>query len=433
MATIIETIALGGVRKADGSPCAGGLVFLTAPGSASVAVVAYTDRNKSSAVTLQSGGYRLDAAGRAALFIEDPCTVRVEDSTGATVATFSAEVATNAGLVEVLTAGFTGTDPVSGAQVSGGRTYLDTVLSNLAGTFGGTDALVKGWGTTSGISLVNLLKVGGFTPQMFGAKGDGATDDLAAFNLMGASAATYSIPMLIPQATYRLSGVWAPPSPSVIRGSASANAVLEFANVTDNGISCGISFISNITVRHATASSGAGITGSNPYLQKVTVTAGDFTTGANATYGQAVGCSINGITNALTGEWVTDQTTFSGAVSASSGMFAQAAAGFAGADLANAGSVTPDLAGTSRLVAQYRIRATSTGAGTVNAATVPTRQKLLILDCYNNSGGAFTFTMNAQYKVASNPAPANGSRTALILFWENADSCFVELGRATTT
>jgi hypothetical protein len=96
--------------------------------------------------------------------------------------------------------------------------------------------------------------------------------------------------------------------------------------------------------------------------------------------------------------------------------------------MANGGNTTPTLGSYGEVVACHRIRGTSAGSGTVNATATPTYTKFLALDLFNNSGGAYTFTMNAQYHVSANPAPGNGSRILLLLMWDPTGGFWVQCG-----
>jgi hypothetical protein len=184
MASIIAALAISGSRKPDGSPNAGGTVYLSLISSPNSSVVAYADRDKNAAVTLTNGGYVLDQAGKAALFVDTACRVRTLDSSGVPVDSFTFEPSTNAGLVEVLNAGFTGVSPTSGALVGGGRTTLDAVLTSLAGSLGGTDGLFTVGGVGASLRGVQTkFSEVQVSVKDFGAVGNGAADDTNAIQL----------------------------------------------------------------------------------------------------------------------------------------------------------------------------------------------------------------------------------------------------------
>lgn len=445
MATIIEALALSGSRKGDGTVNAGGRVFLTRPGSASVLVTGYLDRDASAATTLDGGGYLLDGAGKIALFIEDPCDVRIEDADGVTVDSFGAEPSTSAGLVEVVNAGFTGVDPVSGALVAGGRSYLDAVLSSLKTSLGGTDGKFRGTYGTVDTNVKDEIERLNLTPQRFGAKGDGVTDDTAAFALMAQAQAASQIPIFIPKGTYQLSSETVFTQRALIRG-AGINAVLRGTNGTMNCLRFTQIFntIETLHITHAATSTGSVISCvGGMALNGVTTSNAKYAYGANDTLGAvrntANNCDLFGSTAGTVGEWYLTGSTadsvkgarsYFGAVtvSASGEVFATTTA-----DMANGGSTVPTVGGVGQVIAYQRIRGTSAGGGAVAATAAQTNTKILILDLYNNSGGAFLFTMNAQYKNSGNPNPANGSRVCMALAWNPTEAVWVAMGRETST
>jgi len=454
MATCIETLALVGSRKADGSVNAGGRVFLTVPGSASVAVTAWQDRDKSAAITLSNGGVLLDAAGKRAIFIDEPASVRVEDSTGAAVATFTAEVATNAGLVEVRNVAFTGIDPVSGQYVAGGRTYLDAILSALYASFGGIDGMLKVTGTTTAIGLAKHIATFGLTPQMFGAKGDDSADDTAAFNALAAAARVVvgvglaglvpgGLPIYIPPGTYRISSAITFGSalvPPRIWGAGPNLSIIKQTNLTLGGLvitSASIpGSISGVGITATGASSGTGLTAYNLFTVFNCYIATGFATGMAGNGAAAIGSYIIGATTAATNTTLVNCFT-SGAIPGTTNFGATSYSSLT-ENLANGGTTT-GFASTTGLadVNVWRIRGTSAGAGNVAATFVTpsglTKSTVLFMECYNNSGGAFTFTLNAQYKTSAAVAPANGSRITITFIGDPTDNVWVEAGRATTT
>ncbi len=444
MATIIETLALSGSRKADGTVNAGGRVFLTVPGSASVAVTAWADRDKSAAITLNGGGVLLDAAGKAAIFIEEPASVRVEDATGATVAAFNAEVATNAGLVEVVNTGFTGIDPVSGQYVAGGRTNLDAALSAIYASMGGLDGKYRGTYGTADRYLKEQLEAFGLMPQQFGAKGDGVTDNTTAFGLMAQAQAASGLPVFIPKGTYILSAVTTfTLSGAIVRGASKAT-ILRGTNGTMNMLSfSGIGpRVESLVIDHSATTTGTALTFANfGYVRDVTLTGGDYTTGLSCvTSSRAVDCDINAITTATVGPWLLDYSTAVGAVSATTTYNVMSAVTTGAvqrstADMANGGNTTPTAPGSGVAISYQRIRATSAGSGTVNATATPASgAEILVLDLFNNSGGAYTFNLNAQYHGSTSaPAPANGQRIVCSYAWNTTESIWVMIGAPTAS
>lgn len=441
MASIIETIALGGVRKSDGTVNAGGRVFLTRPGSANISVTAYADRDKSAAATVDGGGYLLDGAGRAALFIDEPCNVRVEDSDGVSVGSFTIEPSTSAGIVEVINPGFTGIDPVSGQYVSGGRTYLDDVLSSIYSSLGGVDGKFLGaYGTTS-LRVAQMLGLV-LTPQMFGAVGNGSSDDSVPWQLMADAHSSSRIPCVIPPASYVIGTTVTFQADALVLGvGTNSTDTLGSRIIGSNGTTGPLVFgadaiVSGLYLTHSSACTGAAITvGARSTLRNVFIGATPYTTGLAAASGaHAIHCELRGSTNAFTGAVVMNNCTVSGASSTGTYVAQTAASDLSlftsnTADMANGGNTTPTIGSTGQVIAYQRIRGTSAGSGAVNATSVPVGPKTLYLDLFNNSGGAFTFNLNAQYHgTSAAPAPANGQRIVASYTWDPTGAVWQMLG-----
>lgn len=104
-------------------------------------------------------------------------------------------------------------------------------------------------------------------------------------------------------------------------------------------------------------------------------------------------------------------------------------------DVTTGGTVTPDLSKGRKI----RIRGTTTGAAyTINAPTpaplTSDRSVLLILEFFNNAGGAITgWTLNAAYKTSSGPSTVDTQHTAYIFSWDADLSVWRELSRDVTT
>ncbi len=445
MASPIQPL-LTGSRKADGSPNAGGLVVLSRYDAANVRVTGFTSRDATAAHVLDNGGYRLDAAGRAAIFIEEACRVRTYDSANVAVDSFVWEPTVNAGLVEVLNPGFTGQDPVSLAQVAGGRTVLDTVLSSLASSLGGQDGKFRGTYGTADTDLWREIEQLALTPQRFGARGDGIADDTSAMLLLAAAQGASGIPVFFPRGTYLVSSVITFGSNVVAYGTGpySAGSTIVCSNATQNGLVFGSNCdLRGFMVRSSSGSTGIGITvAGNSLLMNVSVwlSGPGFTTGVSNTSGgqcRAIQCTILGSVTATVGAWLLDSSP-SGATSAttyftlSTPVIGQPWRALT-QDVANGGAALPFSGLIGQGLVYNRIRATSAGGATVAAPSSPLYVEQLVLDCFNNSGGAFTFTLAAGYKNAGNPAPANGSRVCITFYWNATESVWVETGRATST
>lgn len=173
MAKLIESIALSGSRKADGTANASGLVWIYVLGTNTQAT-AYSDRDGEAALTQP---VILDAAGKATVYVDQAVTVHVETSTGASLQDTDLQDAP--GAIAVENAGFTGT-LASGSQGAGGVTDLDTVLTSALTSFGGTDFQYKpSTGATQRAVSAWMSEVW-VSVKSFGAVGDGAIDDTVA-------------------------------------------------------------------------------------------------------------------------------------------------------------------------------------------------------------------------------------------------------------
>ena len=457
MASCILPLALSGSRKADGTVNAGGLVFLSLSGSPNSSVTGYLDRDKNAAATLDGGGYRLNQAGKIALFVDTTCKVIVQDTNGVNVDSFVYEVATNAGLVEILNPGFTGVSPTSGALVGGGRSTLDTVLSSLYSSLGGLDGKFRGVYGTADTNYKAEIEQIMLTPQRFGAKGDGVSDDTTALQAMANAQAASGIPVFIPRGLYKTTatifftsaarvfgaskngsvGAALTAGGSVILCSAGAQggfsfgaaAVVDSLTVVANAAACTVGMVFNFGTT-------GGIAPRVSNCSVITLSGGTWATCiqsiiAFALTGTPTATSMVLLgTNATLGDWIIDGgSSVTGVISATT--FFGSTAASRTFDMANAGSTTPVVASPG--VAYNRIRGTTAGAGTVNLPVAPTvGPSFLTLDCFNNSGGAYTFNLAATYHLVGAVtalAPANGLRIVVQLAWNSTESIWVEQSR----
>lgn len=278
MATLIHPLALSGSRLSDGTVNAGGRVFLTRVGSANTRVTGYLDKDKSAAHTLSSGGYLLDAAGKIAVFVDEPCAVRVEDQDGAAVDEFSIEPTVSAGLVEVIGSGWTGIDQDTGQYVAGERTYLARVLSSLAASAGGVDGKYLAATGATGRLLKDAIGDFGISIKAYGAKGDGAADDTAAVQAAISLAASIGgMPVIIPTGTFLISSALAITTiaPVPVIGESRAGSILKNTNTGGKVFNWSGTqpYFSNFTISHSSASTVSAITTSNPgALHRMTIT-----------------------------------------------------------------------------------------------------------------------------------------------------------------
>lgn len=168
-------VLCAGVRGAEN-----GSVDIFARGTSTRAQV-YTDYDGSGSQT-PSASLPLDANGGAVWYVNQPVLCRAYSSTGAIVRQFTAfETATD---VEVRSTSFTGVDYTTGASAANNPTLLSTVLDGVKTSFGSTDwnVLVSGAAKTMQTALGAVTGVFfNVKDPTYGALGDGATDDRAAF------------------------------------------------------------------------------------------------------------------------------------------------------------------------------------------------------------------------------------------------------------
>lgn len=173
MAKLIESLALSGSQKSDGTPNASGKVWVYVQGSLTLSTVfanADGDAVLSQPVTL-------DAAGRATIYVDQVVTLHVETAAGANVGDY--DLADAPGVVQVQNDAFTGA-LATGSQGAGGVTDLDTILTSAGTSFGGADFKYKESAGATQRTINAWLKEIHLSVKDFGASGDGVRDDTLA-------------------------------------------------------------------------------------------------------------------------------------------------------------------------------------------------------------------------------------------------------------
>ncbi len=537
MASVIQPLAIGGSRKLDGSANSGGRVFLSRIDAPNSPVVGYGDRDASAAIALNGGGYMLDVAGRAAIFVKDPCRVHIEDSSGVPVDSFTYEPTVNAGLVEVISPGFTGLDPNTGQLTSGQRTYLAAALDHIATSLGGVDGnFLVGAGAT-GQSVQSAINALGVSVKSFGALGNGVHDDTtqiqSAVNFVSAAGGGV---VNFPPGNYHISSaINVLTGNMILRGSGSSRTSpatrLFQTNTSSNGIviaggnALQRTTIENMTLETSIVNNNSavliGSSGTAVTLYRVTTSSNAFRTVLNSTLtsggsgqithyiqdsylqsraadtsGVVVACngnedlivtnstlslgSISGISWASTGRLsvsnstisadgadgvgilatagtvVVSSSTVAGSGSAAShevsigasvsgftesGMRISSAAGtrdILDSRTASTAPVSYSLSTSSAVVplpfqsSAIRIVATAAITVTVSPIAASGFGKKWSLKCINNSGGAVTWSFDAQYKLSAAVAPATGNQVNLLLEYDPIAGKVYELGRSPT-
>lgn len=421
MATLqlVQALQAGLVDPTTGAVLASGKCRFYDTGTLTPQTV-YSDSAGASPITQP---LTLTAGGTGTVYTAGPCRCIVKDAT---------DVGTVYDIA-VVNGSTPATTFVTSTSFNGGnQTTLQAILDNVDNSFGGRDWKYK-VGTTER-NLTDAIGAIHLTPQDYGALGDAATDDTAAFAALAVAQAATGKPVFIPKGTYMLSAVTTFTLNGAIVRGAGRSAVLRGTNATMNMFAfTGLGpRVESVQIEHSATTTGTALTFSSfCAIRDVVITAGDYTTAVSCvTTSQAYDSDVQGITNATVGPWILNNAVTAGALSATT-IFAANSPLFTTAtvDVGAGGNTTPTP--TSAVVPIHYLRIRSTGANcTVNATAVPTGVKLLLLDCFNDSGGASTFTLNAQYHDSGNPAPANGTRRVVAFVWEPTGSFWVEVARS---
>jgi hypothetical protein len=314
-------------------------------------------------------------------------------------------------------------------------------------SLGGLDGKFRG---TYGINDTNIkdeIERIALTPQRFGAKGDGVTDDTTAWLNLAAAQSASGIPVFVPKGVYKISQAITFGAGAVINGVSKSNtlgSVLLCTNAAQNGLVCGSqSTVTNLAVLSLAGSTGIGITVSQSTLMNVQVNAlggGSFLTAVSTSnVSAAISCNFAGSTNATVGSWTLLNhlgVGFTGAVSATTQYAATTPVNAQTIDIANLGTATLPSSGVSwtggMSAVSCRVRGTSAGGGTVTAQVGNLGCGLLAVECFNNSGGAYLFTFSAPLRSTGTVNPNNGNRVVVTFSWNQTDSLWVECGRTST-
>lgn len=268
MSNLITSLAVAGCRKSDGTPNASGYVFLYAPGTTTI-VPGYKDDALTEQWTTVGGGIPLDAAGRANIWVGGKVDVLITDASGATVNSLLGFNGTTASSVEVENAGYTGAivDPVTEAvsQGAGGLTDLDTVLSRLAASVGGTDGQYKESKGATPRLIADVLRETHVSVKDFGALGNGKNDDTSACQ----QAITEAVKLgggvvYFPPGIYKTSSALLVPSTTGVRllGAGRSCAQIQCTNGAQDGVQfsgateCSLG---GLTITHTGTSTGSAL------------------------------------------------------------------------------------------------------------------------------------------------------------------------------
>lgn len=200
MAALIKWLASAGAKNGAGAANAGGTIYFYLPGTTTDAAV-YQDAAKSAQ---HSQPVILDGNGCATVYTDRRVRMDIYDYHGALVARLDPGNSDTSAQVEVENSKWTGLLS-TGSQGAGGLTLLDTVLTRIGNSAGGTDGkfLYTDGGTERlYVDVVKELRV---SAKDFGAKGDDGADDTAAIRsaiavLKAAGGGT----LYLPKGTYRI-------------------------------------------------------------------------------------------------------------------------------------------------------------------------------------------------------------------------------------
>lgn len=261
MASLIQWLSHPGSRKADGSVNASGKVWFYTPGSSGTQETVYSDADGTAAITQP---LTLDAAGRGVVYTKTAVKIRVEDSTGAEIRTSDRGNTDVAAQVEVENAGYTGTSLTTGSQTAGGRTNLNTILTNLYASLGGTDGRYLHASGATNRNLKDWLGQLRVSVKDYGAVGDNVADDTSAIQaaINAVAALTYGGVVYFPPGVYRVSSVLtlsaetnvsfegAGQGATTIRNTHASNNTLTLTN-------CANFFIRDLQIDHSDTTNGS--------------------------------------------------------------------------------------------------------------------------------------------------------------------------------
>lgn len=233
MASLISWLADAGARKSDGTPVASGKVWFYQPGTTGTQVTVFSDADGLYPLTQPVA---LDAGGRAVVFATQAVQPVIQDSTGATVRSHDRGNTVTAAQVEIQNSVATGTDLTTGAQATGGRTDLDTFLTNLRASHGAVDGLVD-MGSIGTKALKDAIRslshVFDVTTVPYGAKGDGVTDDTTAIQAaITAANAAGGGTVVFPPGTYIVTSLTIPSNLTLL-GAGSGRSIVQSSYATE--------------------------------------------------------------------------------------------------------------------------------------------------------------------------------------------------------
>ncbi len=182
-----------------------------------------------------STGFPLDGYGSIELYVNQVVDVRVTDSDGTVVRSFTQ--GNSAPDVEVRSLSFTGTDYNSGASAAGNPTTLQNVLDLVLAAFGTTDWNIKIAGVTKSPLVWLSTIIGVFVnvkDPTYGAVGDGVTDDTTHVQAALTAAGTPKGIVFFPSGTYRITSKLTVPAGVHLWGAGSEGTSIKIDHATND-------------------------------------------------------------------------------------------------------------------------------------------------------------------------------------------------------
>jgi hypothetical protein len=257
---LIRELAISGHRKTDGTVNASGKVRCLLPATQTEAPVF----SNAACTATHTQPIPLSAGGKATIYTKVPLDLEFQDSSGATLESFSYGNVERAESVMLENLGYSGT-LASGSQGAGGKTFLDLVLSNLFGSLGGLDGQFLLTASATARALKERLGEQFVSVKDFNAEGDGIAVDTspvqAAINYCASIGGgvvyfppgTYLMDAALTNVTDAVSFLGAGPAASIIRGTNASAGLLSITGADSF-------FIKDLAFRHATTSTGAALT-----------------------------------------------------------------------------------------------------------------------------------------------------------------------------
>lgn len=308
MAALVNWLKYSGARKVDGTSVASGNAYFYVPGTTNTLASIFSDKD---GLVGRSNPVALDASGRAEVYLKAAAHVEIYDAAGVLVAFSDRANTVSAAQVEIENLVATGTDLVTGQQVAGGRTDLDTWLTSMLSSFGTTDAKVLFNGVPTNLKDIISTNANVFynvKASPYNAIGDGSTDDTlaiqAAFTAAGLAnggivyfpAGTYKVTSATLISTNAITLLGTGGNGSIIKNFGTGTAAITISG--NNTEIHGLGFTSNATTGFV-----ATLTGADPKFYGcifTTGTGGSMFSTPSACAPVFYGCTFN-ISNASTG------------------------------------------------------------------------------------------------------------------------------------